>query len=219
MSPVAKTTAQRLNQWEVVLGQYDYTIMHIAGHRNCWGDLLSRWVTAPSVSVRVSAVYAASEPDETLPFKQVIQDAQQASRANLGTLAAGATSFMTDDMQATLDDEGIVRLHVNGRALLWIPGGAKQLQARLMVCAHMKEAGHRGAVATLQRLTECCRWFRTEEHVDEFVKQCLHYMDDLFVGASGPLGDDGLDKDGGYSYTLVMMDDMSNWVWLEPTGA
>ena len=88
-----------------------------------------------------------------------------------------------------------------------------------MVCVLMKEAGYRDAVATLQRLSEDCCWFRTEEHVDEFVKQCLHYMDDLFVGASGPLGDDGLDKDGGYSYTLVMMDDMSNLVWLEPTGA
>ena len=32
---VAKTTAQRLDQWKAVLGQYDYTIVHIAGDRNC----------------------------------------------------------------------------------------------------------------------------------------------------------------------------------------
>ena len=131
---------------------------------------------------------------------------------------------MTDDGQVTLDDEGLFRLQVNGRAALWIPGGAKQLQVRLMVCDHMKEAGHRGAVAILHRLSEYCCWFRMEEHVTEFVKQCLHRMDSkagekvprppeetmhgtrsgevvhfdyLYVGTNGPLGDDGLHKDGG----------------------
>ena len=128
MSPVAKTTAQRFDQWEVVLGQYDYTIVHIAGDRNCWGNLLSQWVTVPSVSVRATAVYAASAPDETLSSKQVIRDAQQASRANLGTLASGATSFMTNIGQVRLDAKGIFRLPVHGRAVLWIPVGARQLQ-------------------------------------------------------------------------------------------
>ena len=46
------------------------------------------------------------------------RDTQQSSHANLGTLAAGATSFMTDDGQVTLDDEGLFRLQVNGRAVL-----------------------------------------------------------------------------------------------------
>ena len=114
---------------------------------------------------------------------------------------------------------------------------------RLMVCAHMKEAGHRGAVATPQRLSEYCCWFCMEEHVTEFVKQRLHCMDSkpgekvpcplgetvhgtrpgqvvhfdyLCVGASGPLGNDGLDEDGGYNYILVMMDDMSNGCGLSP---
>ena len=45
------------------------------------------------------------------------------------------------------------------------------------------------------------------------------HVDYLHVGASGPLGDDGLDEDGRYRYILVMMDDMSNWVWLRPTEA
>ena len=179
-------------------------------------------------------------------FAVVIRGAQKATRANLGTLGSGATSFMTNAGHVSLDAEGLFWLPVNGRAVLWIPGGAKQLQVRSMVCAHMKEAGHRGVVATLHRLSEYCCWFNTEEHVAEFVTQCLHCMDSkagekvprslgetvhgtrpgevvqfdyLHVGASGPLGDDGLDEDGGYRYILVMMDDMSNWVWLEPTEA
>ena len=40
-----------------------------------------------------------------------------------------------------------------------------------------------------------------------------------YVGAIGPLGDDGLDEDGGYIYILVMMDDVSNRVRLQPTRA
>ena len=110
----------------------------------------------------------------------------------------------------------------------------------------MKEAGHRAAVATLHRLSDYCCWFCTEECVAEFVKQCLHrtdseagekvprplgetvhgtrpgevvHFDNLHVGASEPLGDDGLDEHGGYRYILVMMDDISNWVCLEPTEA
>ena len=95
-----------------------------------------------------------SELDETLPSKQAIRDAQQASRATLGMLAAAATSFMTDDGQVTLDDEGLFRVQVNGRAVVWIPVGTKKLQVRLIVCAHMKEAGHRGAVDILQKLSQ-----------------------------------------------------------------
>lgn len=124
VSSVAKTTAQRLNQWKAVLGQYEYTIVHIAGDRNCWGGFLSRWSTVPSVSVRAPAVYAASEPNATLPSKQAIRDEQLAARAHLGALVAGATSFMSDAGQVTLDDEGLFRFHVNGCAVLWIPGGA-----------------------------------------------------------------------------------------------
>ena len=41
----------------------------------------------------------------------------------------------------------------------------------------------------------------------------------LHVGASGPLEDFSEDEDGGYPYILVMMDDMRNCVWLEPTEA
>ena len=49
----------------------------------------------------------------------------------------------------------------------------------------MKEAGHRGAVPTLEQLSEYCSWFRMEEHVTEFVKQCL-YCEDSKAGEKMP---------------------------------
>ena len=78
----------------------------------------------------------------------------------------------------------------------------------------------------------------------EFVKQYLHCMDSeagektprplgetvhgtrpgevlyfgyLYVEDSGPLGKDGLDEGDGFKYILVMMDDLSNFVWFELT--
>ena len=37
VSSVPKTAAQRLENWKMMLAQYDYTIMRISGERNCWG--------------------------------------------------------------------------------------------------------------------------------------------------------------------------------------
>ena len=77
----------------------------------------------------------------------------------------------------------------------------------------------------------------------EFVKQCLHCMDskagekiprplgetvhetrsgkvlhfNLYVGDSGPVGTDEVDEGDGIKYILVMMNDLSNAVWSEPT--
>ena len=40
--------------------------------------------------------------------------------------------------------------------VLWIPDSDKQLQVRLMICAYMRDAGHRGVAATFVRLQEVC---------------------------------------------------------------
>ena len=49
-----KTSAQRLDNWKMVLAQYDYMTMHISDERNCWEDLSSLWVNVPAVAVRLS---------------------------------------------------------------------------------------------------------------------------------------------------------------------
>ena len=46
--------------------------------------------------------------------------------------------------------------------------------------------------------------------------EVLHF-DNLYVGDSGPLGKYGLDVRDEFKYILVMMDDLSNFVWFERT--
>ena len=82
---------------------------------------------------------------------------------------------MTDDGRVTLDDEGLLGIQVNGRAALWIPGGPKQLLV-MLVFAHVGEAGHLGAVATLQWRSEYCGCFRMEEHITAFVSVSIAWI-------------------------------------------
>ena len=123
---------------------------------------------------------------------------------------------------AVLDDEGLFRIHARGRHVLWIPDSDKQLQVRLMICAHMRDAGHRGVAATLVRLQEFCVWSGMEAQMREFVRQCLYcadtrsgdvaprplgetvhgtapnevvHFDYLYVGESGPQASQGLSED------------------------
>ena len=77
VSSVPKTAEQRYKNWKMVLARYDYTIMHISGERNCWGDLLSRCVNVPAVAVRAVAVFASSAPDETIPSKDAILEVRE----------------------------------------------------------------------------------------------------------------------------------------------
>ena len=58
VTSVSKALAQRLEGWKCVLGQYRYTICHIPGDRNSWGDLLSRWVSVPALPVRAVVVFS-----------------------------------------------------------------------------------------------------------------------------------------------------------------
>ena len=65
VTPVSKALAQRLEGWKCVLGQYRYTIGHIPGDRNSWGDLLSRWVSVPALPVRAVAVFSPCDQDDS----------------------------------------------------------------------------------------------------------------------------------------------------------
>ena len=44
------------------------------------------------------------------------------------------------------------------------------------------------------------------------------HFDYLYVGESGPQASQGLSEDGGFRYILVTMDDLSNFVSMEPVA-
>lgn len=95
----------------------------------------------------------------------------------MGCEVGSTRSFSDSTGFVVMDAEGLYRVKVGQQSVLWIPDTAHDLQVRLMVCAHMKEGGHRGSVATLQRLKEYHCWSHVDMHLTEFVKQCLHCMD------------------------------------------
>ena len=230
MTSVSKALAQRLEGWKCVFGQYRYTICHIPGDRNSWGDLLSRWASVPALPVRAVVVFCPCDQDDSLPSKAVVRQAQQKALATDGT---EVKSFESAVGLAVLDDEGLFRIHACGRHVLWIPDSDKQLQVRLMICAHMRDAGHRGVAATLVRLQEFCVWSGMKAQMREFVRQCLHcadtrsgdvvprplgemvhgtapnevvHFDYLYVGESAPQASQGWSEDSGFRYILVVMD-------------
>ena len=63
------------------------------------------------------------------------------------------------------------------------------MQTRLMVCAHMKDAGHRGVVATLQRLQGYCCWFRVEVDVPSSSSNVYMHGLEGGLGSPAPLGE------------------------------
>ena len=88
-----------------------------------------------------------------------------------------------------------------GRHVLWIPDSDKQLQVRLMICSHMRDARHRGVAATLVRLQEVCVWSgihcadtRSGDVVPRPFGETVHgtapnevvHFDYMYVGESGP---------------------------------
>ena len=106
-----------------------------------------------------------------MPSKAVVRQAQQKA---LATDGSEVQSFGSAVGLAVLDDEGLFRIYARGRHVLRIPDSDKQLQVRFMICAHVRDAGHRGVAATLVRLQEFCVWSGMEAQMREFAVSYTH---------------------------------------------
>ena len=169
-----------------------------------------------------------------MPSKSKIKDRQDAVARDQVEVA---TPFRT----VIRGGDGVYRVLYQGRMVLWVPEEERKLQARLMVCAHMQDAGHRGVRGTTHWIGVYCAWDNTEKDTAKFVRQCLHCVDSKAGNTIlHPLGDlmhgtevgdvlhfgclssgesDAIDTgglvDGGYKHVLVLMDDVSRFVCLE----
>ena len=169
-----------------------------------------------------------------MPSKSEIKDRKDA-------LARGQVEVATPLGTVTRGEDRLYRVSYQGRMVLWVPEEERELQARLMVCAHMQDAGHRGVTATTHRLGAYCASDNMEKDIAKLIHQCLYCTDSKAGNAMPrPLGDlvhgtevggvlhfdylslgksDAIDTgglvDGSYKYVLVLMDDVSRFVWLK----
>ena len=73
----------------------------------------------------------------------------------------------------------------HGHRVIWVPSGADSLKKRLLVCAHLEGAGHRGVDATMARLKRYCVWEGIADDVRDMIRLCL-YCSDTKAGALVP---------------------------------
>ena len=173
-APTSRAVAQLLQGWRVFLGQFLYTIVHIPGDENCWGNLLWRWVTRPGgpVCMHASVKYAEVlfAGSDKFPTKEVVRDVQAAAAGNGPTLdtALGV---------ASIDSEGVYRVEYHDHRVIWVPTEAESLKKRLLVCAHLEGAGHRGVDTTMARLERHCVREGMPGDVRDLIRLCLYCAD------------------------------------------
>ena len=235
---LSKAASQRLAGWRACMSQFNYVIQHIPREDNHWGDLLSRWrvldLEGPLVRANGIAVVAPPTGDYQMPSKGEIKDRQDA-------VARGQVEVATPLGTVARGEDVLYRVSYQGRMVVWVPEEERELQARLMVCAHMQDAGHHGLRATTHRLGAYCAWDNMEKGIVKFVRQCIHCIDSkagnnmprplgdlvhgtevgdvlhfdyLNFGESEAIDTGGL-VDRGYKHVPVLMDDVSRVVWLE----
>ena len=91
-------------------------------------------------SVKYTEVLFAGS--DKFPTKEVVRAVQTAA-------AEGGPTRDTAWGVASLDSEGLYRVEHHGHRVIWVPSGADSVKKRLLVCAHLEAAGHRGVGATM----------------------------------------------------------------------
>ena len=228
---IPRHVANKIERWALTLAAYLYTIIHIPGDANTWADLLTRWIASEAVGslaplrctlAAITRAPLAPSTDFAWPTKPKLQAAQEAALTEGETLPQKA--FQADGLWRTR------------KGATWVPAKDTGLQLRLCIIGHCGRAGHRAARTTLKNMQPHVWWKSMREDVLSFCNTCLHcqttsggrrtpqplahalhadkpnellHFDYLFMSPS----------DAGEQYVLIVKDDASSFIWLEPTEA
>ena len=225
---IAKHVLSKIQRWAMTISSFMFEIVHIAGDDNVWADLLSRWGAPktepkrPQLNALFRAPLAPSlDPDYKWPSAQDVLAAQQELKDS------------EDCSKLSVNSDGLLS---NTAGLVWVPKHAQLLQIRITIVGHCGIGGHRGAGTTYEAIKEVFFWQNMRSDISVFCNTCLHCQ--LTLGGlrvPRPLGhalhatkpnellhfdflfmDEGDDKN---SYCLILKDDASSFVWLEPCEA
>jgi len=227
---LSKHVLNKIERWSILMTGFRYTIVHIPGEENVWADLLTRWA-APIASTALpsgslSALFQAPlAPDLDPDFKWP-------SRSELIQLQNSAL----EEGSNAPESRNCNGLFVFNDDSIWIPNSAVQLQLRLCIIGHCGRGGHRGAATTYENIRAHFQWESMRSDIVSFCNTCLHcqsttggqriprpmghalhsdrpneiiHFDYLYMGPS----------DQGMQYVLIIKDDASAFVWLEPCTA
>ena len=182
---ISKPSADRLERWALLLRNYDYSIQHIPGEENHWGDLLSRWGNPGG-----QKLVAAREGLRAVTLRVGRDRIYDTARHIAGRTRASAGQQQKHDVEAwpTLEevrraqeeekgeenDQDLVLAHgmLRKGEAIWVPQ-VGNLRKRILVVAHAGAGGHRGIKATQQLLESQFWWPGQEKEVEEFIRGCL----------------------------------------------
>ena len=97
-------------------------------------------------------------------------------------MGSDASSFTYPVGRATNDNEHLFHAGPDGRDVLSIPEQAKEMQTRLMACAHITDSRHLGVVATLQRLQGYSLFLASHEGLRDRVRLTMSTLHELEGG-------------------------------------
>jgi Integrase zinc binding domain len=221
---------------------FSYRMEHVMGELNYWTDLMTRWGVGWVAGIenkahgKMASLFAQpyiSPPDyDTVEFpsKKEILLVQQ-SAVDEYERCQQDNAMARQEVPPQQVDAGGMRMINNA---LWIPERAVELQLRLCVEAHGRSAGHRAHEATLGAIKEYMAWTTMAKDIKIFVQNCLHCVATIPGDkVPRPLGTQlhatkpnailhfdflyiGLSRDGKYQALLLLMDDLSGYLWLVP---
>lgn len=159
----------KVQRWSLWLAQYDLTIYHISGERNCIADWLSR---------SFGDVNRDNEIDQiSVPTQWIACVTSSLSTNVLAPTVPDAKEFIDayrtapkEEMRLTVKEpDGL--LYSSRSHRLYVPPDLRQC---LLFWFHSsKYGGHRGVTATYRRMRRFCWWPRMVEDVRKYVSTCL----------------------------------------------
>lgn len=227
---IPRHTASKLMRWAIKLSGFRYVVEHLSGDRNVWADMLTRWAVKPNntlsskrVAIFKSLMFAPINPgiDKKLDWPSISEVIESQKKSKLIP-----TKRFKQTSKGFTDSNGIT----------WIPHDDRLMKLRIIIASHTGLGGHRGAKVTSAAIKSQFHWLKMDEDVKDFVESCIHCLSttsgDIIprplghaLHASAPnklLHFDFCYMSQGeedYLYVLVLKDDFSGYVWLEPTKA
>jgi len=225
---IARHTANKLMRWALKLSGYRYVIEHLAGERNVWADILTRWAVKPNTRVNtvklsklmLAPISPSLSQDLDWPNLREIKSSQQCSKEQVPRRFKELEGVFQDDNE-----------------VIWIPSDVDDLlKLRILIASHTGAGGHRGIRSSTNALKKHFHWEGMTEDLKAFCNSCIHCLSTgtgavlprplgSAIHASKPNQVLHLDfcyigkSSSGQVYVLILKDDFSSYVWLKPCKA